>query len=222
MTSQAFVDWTAVPAWLVKVLAERVYPSNPCGPGKYLDPNAQACVYICKPGYSYDYDTKSCVRIMPACGEGFVLKGGRCVPNHECDQGYSYDASLDACVLPQGSFHEPKRTWWQQAVAWAAGKVLKADDNSCPAGFYYDPNTTACVPVCAPGFMYDRELKKCVLQVNSQVLLPHPAENWRIIVLSPGRIVVLFPHKLPVLSQVHFTRSYSPLGTRVCRSTVSS
>ncbi|GJP46100.1 hypothetical protein CLOM_g5427 [Closterium sp. NIES-68] len=162
MTAQAFVDWTAVPAWLVKVLAERVYPSNPCGPGKYLDPNAQACVYICKPGYSYDYDTKSCVRIMPACGEGYVLKGGRCVPDHECDQGYSYDASLDACVLPQGSFHEPKRTWWQQGVAWAAGKVLKADDNSCPAGFYYDPNTTACVPVCAPGFMYDRELKKCV------------------------------------------------------------
>jgi len=50
-----WIDFTAVPAWLVKQIAMAVYPADSqCQVGRYEDPNTHACVYICKEGYEYD------------------------------------------------------------------------------------------------------------------------------------------------------------------------
>lgn len=161
--TNAVIDWAAIPAWVVKALALRVYEPNPCGEGKYLDPRTQACVYVCREGYRFDHETKACVRVvgLDLCEEGFVLREGKCVPDTECDNGFAYDAILDACILPQGTLHKPKRNFVQTSLAWAANRLLASSD-SCPVGFYHDPNSNACVPVCAPGYLYDRTLKKCV------------------------------------------------------------
>ena len=32
----------------------------------------------------------------------------------------------------------------------------------CDVGFFYDPATRACVPICKPGYVYDPTVKKCV------------------------------------------------------------
>ncbi|KAK3276618.1 hypothetical protein CYMTET_15324 [Cymbomonas tetramitiformis] len=59
-----WLDFTAIPAWIVRELAMRVYTNenlDNCGPGRYVDPNTNSCVYICREGYTWDPVTKACV-----------------------------------------------------------------------------------------------------------------------------------------------------------------
>eukprot|EP00897_Mesotaenium_endlicherianum_P000679 jgi/Mesen1/10611/ME000088S10109 len=161
LQAQAIIDWTALPAWIVKSLAERVYDvRNPCDEGRYLDPATDACVYMCRPGFRYDAESKACVAVT--CADGYALKDGRCemLPGN-CRDGYIYDAAADACIPVQGVADEPRRSWGQALFAWVVQKLVKSND-SCPVGFYYDPNSKACVPMCAPGYLYDVDLKRCV------------------------------------------------------------
>eukprot|EP00245_Coleochaete_scutata_P000785 TRINITY_DN1094_c2_g3_i1.p1 TRINITY_DN1094_c2_g3~~TRINITY_DN1094_c2_g3_i1.p1 ORF type:complete len:274 (+),score=20.64 TRINITY_DN1094_c2_g3_i1:157-978(+) len=160
----AFIDWAALPAWLVKTLATRVYPSKPCSEGRYLDPRTESCVYICQPGYAYDAATKACVlvRNIQAMPSTVVLRKAVEDDFPDCGQGFFYDGEQDACVPAELAKAEPKRTWGQIAVTWLARRLLKFDDTSCPVGFYFDPTGKACVPLCMPGFLYDPDLKKCV------------------------------------------------------------
>eukprot|EP00271_Cylindrocystis_brebissonii_P012154 TRINITY_DN302_c0_g1_i1.p1 TRINITY_DN302_c0_g1~~TRINITY_DN302_c0_g1_i1.p1 ORF type:complete len:274 (-),score=0.87 TRINITY_DN302_c0_g1_i1:551-1372(-) len=160
-TKAAIIDWAAIPSWAVKAIAERIYAPNPCGEGRYLDPQTDACVYMCREGYRFDAETRSCVRAgLPKCKDGYVLKDNACVRDTECDGGYAYDAVKDACVLPQGA-QEGQRSFFQRLVAGLARSLLSGND-ACPVGFYHDPKSKACVPVCAPGYIYDRTLKRCV------------------------------------------------------------
>lgn len=154
-----------MPSWIVKALAERVYDANPCGPGRFLDPRTDACVFVCQPGYRYDPATKSCVAVEAAsCAEGYVLEDAQCVLDTSCADGFVYDPSTDTCTVAQGSVSERrKRGPWQSAVAWVAKRVLGGGEGeSCPVGFYVDPASRACVPLCAPGFLYDPDLKRCI------------------------------------------------------------
>eukprot|EP00850_Spirogloea_muscicola_P001138 SM000004S15008 [mRNA] locus=s4:708374:709254:+ [translate_table: standard] len=150
----AAIDWAALPAWLVKAAAERVYPANPCGDGRYLDPRTRACVYrprraaaaaLAASIASPPPPPAGAQLLPPACGDGFV-----------------FDAELDACVPYQGGATQKRRRRpGEAALQWLAAYVFGRSE-SCPIGFYLDPATTACVPLCAPGYLYDRDLKRCI------------------------------------------------------------
>jgi hypothetical protein len=61
----------------------------------------------------------------------------------------------------QGSI-ERERSIGDKFLAWAAAQLFESKEESCPVGFYFDPNAVACVPLCAPGYLYDRDLKRCI------------------------------------------------------------
>eukprot|EP00850_Spirogloea_muscicola_P001874 SM000007S20834 [mRNA] locus=s7:409350:410232:- [translate_table: standard] len=165
----AAIDWAALPAWLVKAAAERVYPANPCGDGRYLDPRTRACVYVCRPGYAWDAAAKACVlAAQPAQPSAASMAapppppaGAQLVPP-ACGDGFVFDAELDACVPYQGGATQKRRRRpGEAALQWLAAYVFGRSE-SCPVGFYLDPVTAACVPLCAPGYLYDRDLKRCI------------------------------------------------------------
>ena len=39
-------------------------------------------------------------------------------------------------------------------------QLFAADE--CPVGYYVDPNQNMCTPICAQGYKFDKQLKKCV------------------------------------------------------------
>eukprot|EP00241_Pyramimonas_parkeae_P011718 CAMPEP_0114248960 /NCGR_PEP_ID=MMETSP0058-20121206/13863_1 /TAXON_ID=36894 /ORGANISM="Pyramimonas parkeae, CCMP726" /LENGTH=190 /DNA_ID=CAMNT_0001362425 /DNA_START=75 /DNA_END=647 /DNA_ORIENTATION=+ len=128
-----YLDFAAIPAWIIKSLAMAAYPAKEagCGDGKYEDPNAHACVYICKEGWEWDQEKRACVPVV-------------------CTVNYEWDDTAQACVPIQRS----------QFAKRVAEQVFDADH--CPVGYYVDHNTRACTPVCREGYRFDSKLKKCV------------------------------------------------------------
>lgn len=135
-------DFAAIPAWIVGTLARGMSPKDAidCGQGRYVDPQAQACVHTCK-------------------------------------TGYDWDSKLKACVLEAPETLYPTKVYRQPAIsvevpgtnAETSGSLISRKflfPESCPVGYYLVPGNNECVPLCAPGFVYDTQLKSCVSGID--------------------------------------------------------
>ena len=132
---------------LLEWIAKRVYPTSKatCAPGQYYDPNADACVFVCQEGYYYDPETRSCKKVR--------------------------DVQTKLRPVEQYATRSQAETKWnlRQALARALANAVLGDRfrnknqaENCAVGFYFDPVTKACVPLCGHGYVYDKIRKECV------------------------------------------------------------
>lgn len=132
---------------MLEWIAKRVYPTSKatCAPGQYYDPNADACVFVCQEGYYYDPETRSCKKVR--------------------------DVQTNLRPVEQyATRSQPDAKWnLRRALARALANALLGDRfrnkdkaENCAVGFYFDPVTKACVPLCGHGYVYDKIRKECV------------------------------------------------------------
>lgn len=134
--------WRRMLEWI----ARRVYPKSnaTCSPGQYYDPNAEACVFVCQEGYYYDQETRSCRKVLE------VQKDLR--------PAEQYATRTDAGV----GFGLRRKLAKAVAEALLGRRKGGQTKDQCAVGFYFDPVTKACVPLCGHGYVYDRIRKECV------------------------------------------------------------
>ena len=140
----------------------------------------------CDQGFVYDEDLKMCVAEEKTlvCDAGFHEENGVCVKDKlVCDAGYHEENGVcvkDKLVCDPG-FHEENGVCVKDTLVCDTGYheengVCVKDKLTCPAGFKLNAEGTACIAEvevvdnkCDPGFVYDEDLKMCVLEEKELV-----------------------------------------------------
>jgi hypothetical protein len=147
-----------------KVLAPLYADADDCGPGRYRDASTGACVRMCAEGYVWDAETKACKLVVTTVGgvktvvSAHVPAVGRPPPNH----GLASRPPMPPAPLPASSSNVSIA---DRVVRWIINRIIFPSGKSeedCAVGFFYDPRTRRCTPVCGPGCVFDPGTKRCV------------------------------------------------------------